>query len=111
MAFLPGPEQQANLAQLVAERNILRLGPVRKVDLDEIVASSYTVLRLLRLAQTNRLALGTVDQDHQSFSMPGAGPWEEIDVRVKLDRVLQLEDFADPRTPRGRKRGASKRNG
>ncbi len=91
-----GSHQQANVSQLVEERNVLRLRLAHNVDLDEVVTRSYTVLRLLRLAQANRLALGEVEQGNQSFSLPGGGKWEQVDVLVKLDRVLSLKDFKEP---------------
>lgn len=108
-----GPNQQANVSQLVEERNVLRLRLAHDVDLDEVVRRSYTVLRLLRLAQTNRLALGEVEDGNQSFFLPGEGKWEQVDVLLKLDRVLSLRNFTEPRPARsgsGRRRGGKRRS-
>jgi hypothetical protein len=106
-----GPNQKANLSKLIEERNVLRLRLAHDVDLDEVVRRSYTVLRLLQLAQTNRLALGQVADGNQSFTVPGEGKWEQVDVLVKLDRVLSLKDFAEPRPARdgsGKRRGGTR---
>lgn len=97
-----GANQQANMSQLIEEGNLLRLRPAHDVDLDDVVRRSYTVLRLLQLAEKNRLALGEVKDGNQSFSLPGEGKWEQLDVLVKLDRVLSLKDFTEPRPTRGR---------
>lgn len=108
-----GPNQQANVSQLVEERNVLRLRLAHDVDLDEVVRRSYTVLRLLRLAQTNRLALGEVEDGNQSSFLPGEGKWEQVDVLLKLDRVLSLRNFTEPRPARsgsGRRRGGKRRS-
>lgn len=91
-----GPNQRANVSDLVDERNVLRLRFVPDVDLDEVVERSRTVLRLLQLAQQNRLALGEVDEGNQVFSLPGKGKWELVDVVIRLDRALSLADFGPP---------------
>lgn len=107
-----GRNQQANMSKLVEERNVLRLRLAHDVDLDEVVRRSYTVLRLLRLAQTNRLALGKVEDGNQSLSLPGEGKWEQVDVLVKLDRMLSLNDFTKPRPVpdgSGKRRGGKRR--
>lgn len=100
MIFQLGPDQQANLTQLVEERNVLRLRLAHDVDLDEVVNRSYTVLRLLQLAQANRLALGKVEDGNQGFNVPGEAKWEQVHVLVQLDRVLTLADFTEPRPAR-----------
>ena len=88
-----GPNQQANVSQLIEERNLLRLRLADDVDLDEMVERSFTVFRLLRLAQTNRLALGQVEDGNQTFSLPGEGRWEQMDVLIQLDDALSLTAF------------------
>jgi hypothetical protein len=100
LMFQLGPTQQANLTKLVEDRNLLRLRLAHDVDLDDVVERSYVVLRLLQTAQTNRLALGDVKNGNQRFSVPGEQRWEQIDVVVKLDRVLSLNDFVERRAPR-----------
>jgi hypothetical protein len=102
--FHAGPAQQARLAALVGERNLMRLRVVPDVDFDVLVQQSYTVMRLLTIAQINRLALGAIEDGNQHFALPGDEHWEQIDVRLGLDRVLSLEDFADPVKPTGRRR-------
>ncbi len=96
MMFHAGPVQQAHLSALVGQRNLMRLRVVADVDFDQLVEQSYTVMRLLQLAQVNRLSLGTVEDGNQHFALPGVQRWEQIDVLVSPDRVLSLEDFADP---------------
>lgn len=91
-----GHNQQANLSQLVEERNVLRLRIAHDVDLDEVARRSHTVLRLLQLAKTNRLALGEVEDGNQSFCLPGEEKWEQVNVLVKLEGVLSLKDFVEP---------------
>jgi hypothetical protein len=103
--FHAGPAQQAYLGPLVGERNLMRLRVVADVDFDQLVEQSYTVMRLLQIAQANRLALGTIDEANQHFALPGTQQWEQVDVRVSLDHALSLEDFADPeRSKRGERR-------
>jgi hypothetical protein len=109
MMFQLGPTQQANLNKLFEDRNILRLRLAHEVDLDEVVERSYVVLRLLQIAQTNRLALGEVEDGHQRFCVPGGQKWEQIDVVIKLDRVLSLADFGENRAPRSATKKRSKR--
>lgn len=99
------PEQQAlmfhltaltqpHLQELVAGRHLLRAqmaGP--EVDLDDVVAQSWVVSRLLRIAQANRLALGALDDDsQQTFQVPGPGPKEAIDLRIEPARAVELRD-------------------
>ena len=57
-------------------------------------------MTLLRLAATNRLALGKREEGLQRFALPGVERWEQIDVQLDLARVLSLKDFAD--LPTGR---------
>lgn len=105
-----GPSQQANLTELVEERNVLRLRLAHDVDLDEVVERSYIVLRLLQIAQTNRLALGEVEGGHQRFCVPAERKWEQTDVVINLNRVLSLNDFTEPRAARAAKsKGARRR--
>jgi hypothetical protein len=101
MMFKAGPRQQAHLVELVADRNLLRLRLIAKVSFDELVERSHTVFRLLVIAQSNRLALGHLDEDgNQSFSIPGERRWDRVDVTVRLEDPLSLEAFADPRSRR-----------
>lgn len=99
LMFQLGPEQQANLTELVEERNILRLRLAHNVDLNEIAERSHVILRLLQTAQTNRLALGDIQDGNQRFCVPGERKWEQINVLIKLDRVLSLGDFAESPSP------------
>jgi hypothetical protein len=93
--FHAGPAQQAHLPQLVAERNLMRLHMVADVDFDQLVERSHMVMRLLEFAETNRLSLGTVDEDgSQSFALPGPNRWEQMNVSLGLDEALALDDFA-----------------
>jgi hypothetical protein len=81
MMFHAGPAQLAHLSTLVHERNLMRLHLVADVDFDQLVEQSYTVMRLLQLAQVNRLSVGTVEEgtstspcrasSHGSNSMSG----------------------------------------
>jgi hypothetical protein len=68
-----GPSQRASVSALVGERNLLRLRLAHEVDFDDVVDRSYTVLRLLQLAQSDRLALGELDDGNQAFDLPGEG--------------------------------------
>lgn len=93
MMFFLGPRQQANLSALVEERNVLRLRLLHEVDLDDLVARSYTVLRLLQLAAANRVALGRVEDGLQTVALPGRQRWEQMDLQLELERPLALADF------------------
>jgi hypothetical protein len=108
--FQLGPTQQANLTQLVEERSILRLRLAHNVDLNEIVEHSHTILGLLQLAQANRLSLGEVQDDNQRFRVPGEGRWEQIEVLIKLNQVLSLDDFAEPLSPRPKSKRKARRH-
>lgn len=100
MAFQLGETQRTHLVKLVDERNVLQLRLAHDVDLDEVVERCYVVSRLLQMASANRLSLGEVDDGVQRFQLPGPRQWEMVDVVVKLDRVLSLEDFVEPTAPR-----------
>lgn len=93
MAFVLGPAQQAHLTTLVEERNIMRLRLAHDVDLDHVSDVAYTVMRLLRIASENRLALGQIEDGHQRFALPGAARWEQVDVRLRAEPVMSLQDF------------------
>jgi hypothetical protein len=107
--FTAGPHQQAHLQELVAERNLLRLNLIADVDLDEVVRRSHCVLRLLQLAQANRLALGKLEDGNQRFSLPGEQRWEQMDVTIRLHRLLSVSDFAESRTSGRRTQRGSRR--
>jgi hypothetical protein len=93
--FHAGPAQQRHISELVEERNLMRLHMVASVDFDELVERSHTVMRLLELAEANRLSLGTVDEDgSQNFALPGPRRWEQMNVGLGLNEALALEDFA-----------------
>ncbi len=88
------PVSQAHLNELVENRDLLRpqmAGP--EVDFDDLGAHAWTVSRLLRIAQANRLALGALDADgQQTFQLPGEGVKETVDVRIEPSRALKLQD-------------------
>lgn len=95
--FLLDPDAQANLVELVKDRNLLRLqlaGP--EVDLDRLVDLSWTVSRLLQIAANNRLALGSLDEDgQQTFHLPGRGDRRAmINVRIEPDEPITLSDVS-----------------
>lgn len=96
MMFVLGEVQQAHLSELVQERNVLRLRLLHEVDLNEIVDLSHTVMRLLQVAQTNRLALGKREDENQTFTVPGQARWEQVDVAIRLDKRLGLDTFREP---------------
>jgi hypothetical protein len=54
------------------------------------------VLRLLRTAQDNRLAIGAPEDGCERFSVPGEGAWESISVGIKIDHTLSWSDFSEP---------------
>lgn len=114
MMFTAGLVQRANLSELIRERNLLRLNLAANVDFDDLVDRSHSVMRLLQIAQENRLGLGRVEDGNQSFVVPGEQKWERITVRIRLDRPLSLADFADPARAssgrRSRHRGGSGRS-
>jgi hypothetical protein len=90
------PEAREHLQELVADQAVLRYkmsGP--EVDLDEIVETSRGVLKLLRVAATNRIAISDgLDEDGQyRFDLPGETHDETISVLIDLDAALKLDDF------------------
>ena len=90
------PEAREHLTELVADRAMLRYkmsGP--EVDLDEVVATSRGVLKLLRVAATNRIAIGDgLDEDSQiRFDLPGDTHDETISILLELDAAPTLRDF------------------
>jgi hypothetical protein len=91
------PNAQPHLPELVAERDLLRIqvaGP--PVDLDAIVAHSWTVSRLLRLAAANRLSLGQLDQHgQQTFELPGEAEQETLRVVLEPTHVIELSDVTN----------------
>jgi hypothetical protein len=90
------PEAQPHLAELVENRDLLRVqmsGP--PVDLDSVAALSRTISRLMRLASTNRLALGAFDEDGQQiFKLPGIGDRETVSIRIEPEEPLGLDNVA-----------------
>ena len=88
------PEAQPHLAELVTNRDLLRIqmaGP--QVDLDGVAAHSREVSRLLRLAATNRLSLGHLDQNgQQTFELPGEGDQENLRVVIEPTHAVELSD-------------------
>lgn len=94
MMLLLDPVSQRHIAELVGNRDILRLqmaGP--EVDLDHVVKLSWTVSRLLRVAAENRIALGQLDENgQQSFSLPGPAETETVEVRMEPVRPVELND-------------------
>jgi hypothetical protein len=94
MMMVLGPNQQANLPHLIEDRNLMRIRLIAEVDLDEVVEQSRTVLRLLRLAEANRLALGRIDDGLQTIRLPGDGIWENVEIQLDLPSPLSLQDFA-----------------
>lgn len=87
---------------MVSERNVLRLQLAHEIDLNEVVERSHMVLRLLQIAQDNRLAIGVLEDGCARFSVPGEGTWESISVVIKVDHALALSDFSEP--PKVRRR-------
>lgn len=90
------PEAQAHLAALVEERAVLRYkmsGP--PVDLNEVVEISGTVVQLLRIAATNRLAVasGLGDGGIYRFELPGEKRYETVTVALELGTAPVLDDF------------------
>ena len=64
-----------------------------QVDLDAVVAHSWTVSRLLRLAVANRLSLGRTDQDgRQTFELPGEGDRETLNLVIEPPHAVELSD-------------------
>lgn len=98
VSFQAGPESLAHVTELLADRNLLRLqlaGP--PVDLDDVVGHSWTVSRLLRIAEANRLALGRLDsQGQQSFVLPADDDDATLQVTIAPRRALDLNDVQTP---------------
>jgi hypothetical protein len=94
--IVAGPEVQQHLGDLVLSRDVLRIqmaGP--PVDLDEIVALSWHVSRLMRLGAANRQALGKLDGDgQQTFQLPGQQDRETISLTIEPDRAIELDDVS-----------------
>ncbi len=96
MMFNITPESQPYLTELVADRALLRVqlsGP--EVDLDTVVGLSEKILRLLRIAAANRLAIsrGLDENGMQDFQMPGLKIREVITTRLELKKPVTLADF------------------
>ncbi len=90
------PEAREHLSELVADRAMLRYkmsGP--EVDLDEVVATSRRVFKLLRVAATNRIAISDgLDEDSQiRFDLPGNTHDETLSILLELDTAPKLDDF------------------
>ncbi len=85
LMFQAGPEAQPHLAELITNHDLLRVqiaGP--PVDLDGVIAHSWTVSRLLRLAAANRQSLGRVlQQGKQTFELPGEGDRETLSLVIE----------------------------
>lgn len=92
-----GPNQQANLTQLVEERNVLRLRLAHDVDLDAKWSTAPT--RCCGSSSSHRLTASRSARSRMA-TVPGEAKWEQVDVLVKLDRVLTLADFTEPRPAR-----------
>jgi hypothetical protein len=92
----PGPDARPHLSELVTDRELFRFQMSGlPVDLDDVLKVSWTVVRLLRLAASNRQAVGTLDEDgFQTFQLPGASELETMTVTLKLAERLRLEDFS-----------------
>ncbi len=88
------PEALPHLSELITNRELLRIqmaGP--QVDLDAVVAHSWTVSRLLRLAVANRSSLGRTDQDgRQTFELPGEGDRETLNLVIEPPHAVELSD-------------------
>jgi hypothetical protein len=95
MIFPMEPETLPYLSELVTNRELLRIqmaGP--QVDLDAVVAHSWTVSRLLRLAAANRLSLGRVDEHGlQAFELPGEGDRETRNIVIRPPHAVELSDL------------------
>lgn len=90
----PGPEALPHLARLIEQRELLRIETHSNIDLDEICAVSYDVLRLIQVVRANRLALVELDPAaEQSFSLPAPGG-HFVHVSLELPERLTLKDFA-----------------
>jgi hypothetical protein len=90
------PEAREHLTALVNDRAILRYkmsGP--EVDLDEVVATSRGVLKLLKVAATNRIAMSDGLDEHSQirFDLPGDSQEETISILLELDAAPKLDDF------------------
>ena len=58
-----------------------------------LLAHSWTVSRLLRLAATNRLSLGHLDQNGQQiFELPGEGVQENLRVVIEPNNAIEISD-------------------
>ncbi|MGP8207104.1 MAG: hypothetical protein ACLQVK_13815 [Acidimicrobiales bacterium] len=94
LIFPMEPEALPHLSELITNRELLRIqmaGP--QVDLDAVVAHSWTVSRLLRLAVANRLSLGRTDQDgRQTFELPGEGDRETLNLVIEPPHAVELSD-------------------
>lgn len=94
--MLATPEMQPHLNELIADRALLRYqmsGP--EVDLDDVVAISRTVFRLLRLIQLNRLSVsdGPDEDGQQVIYLPGTALNETVEARLEPSKPIQLADF------------------
>jgi hypothetical protein len=94
--MLVTPEAQPHLAELIAERALLRYqmsGP--EVDFNDVADLSRTVFRLLRIVEKNRLSTGAgLDADGQQiFYFPGESPNETMEARIEPSKPVVLSDF------------------
>jgi hypothetical protein len=91
----PGEVARPHIPELIQERQLLRYqmsGP--EVDLDDLVALAWTVARLLRIAEANRLSISNgLDGGTQEFQLPGEKRIDTLVVRLSISNPVTLADF------------------
>jgi hypothetical protein len=96
--MMPGsPTSAPHLVQLINERALLRFQMAgQPIDLDDVVALCWSIVRLQRIAAANRIAVsdGLNDDSQQGFQLPAEDPYEVINVTLELARPATLADFA-----------------
>lgn len=100
-----GPEVRDNAVELLGDRALLRYQMSGlDVDLDEVVAISATVARLLHIVAWNRLTIshGPGPNGEQEFLLPGPTQGEELRVSLGLASAAVLNDFRATASRRSR---------
>lgn len=90
----PGPEAMPHLAELIEERELLRLETHPEVDMDQVCEVSNGVLKLLQVVRRNRLSLiEGREPTEQEFALPAPGGGL-VQITLELAKPLRVDDFA-----------------
>jgi hypothetical protein len=97
MIIMITPNSQPHLKDMANERNLLhyRLAG-SEIDLEELVAASWTIVRLLQILIHNRVALidGPAHDGMQLFKLPAPGLHGTVDVYLRTTTPITLDHFS-----------------